>query len=85
MNSTQFRSLNFFKKKFIILTTLLSFLGISVGSYNDVYEKFTMDLCSRFLLSTNFFINKMDTEQKLEYAIYFNPYVRACSNPFFVY
>lgn len=35
-----------------------------------------------FLLSTDFFINKMDTRKKINYMGLYNPYKRPCSNPF---
>lgn len=50
--------------------------------YKWKYMQYRSDIVGDFLLSTDFFINKMDTDRTVKYIGLYNPYVRACSNPF---
>jgi len=40
------------------------------------------DLIESYLLSTDFFINKMDESKPLKYLGLYNPYTKPCFNPF---
>jgi Holliday junction resolvasome RuvABC ATP-dependent DNA helicase subunit len=39
-------------------------------------------LVERYLLSTDFFLNKMDESRTIKYTGYYNPYKTPCTNPF---
>ncbi len=39
-------------------------------------------LVEKYLLSTDFFLNKMDESRTVKYAGYYNPYKSPCTNPF---
>ena len=40
------------------------------------------DMTSKYLLSSDFFINKMDDNKTVQYLSFYNPYLRPCANPF---
>ena len=49
------------------------------------YTKYTVDrsrIVGDFLLSTDFFINKMDPQKPVKYTTIYDPYQKPCSNPF---
>ncbi len=47
------------------------------------YEQYRADIVGRFLLSTDFFINKMNESKDITYiGIIYSPYKTPCSNPF---
>lgn len=48
------------------------------ANYNDYRNKIVMT----FLLSTNFFMNKMDESKKVHFTDLYDPYQIPCSNPF---
>lgn len=50
--------------------------------YSHKYEHFKSIIVGTYLLSTDFFINKMDVNKPVNYIAYYNPYKRACYNPF---
>lgn len=50
--------------------------------YSVKYKHFRTIIVGTFLLSTDFFINKMDVTKQINYLAYYNPYKRACYNPF---
>lgn len=50
--------------------------------YKYKYLQYRSDIVGDFLLSTDFFINKMDATQPVSYIGIYNPYLRPCSNPF---
>lgn len=50
--------------------------------YKHKYQQMRDDLAGKFLLSTDFFTNKMDTSRKIAYIGLYDPYTRPCSNPF---
>ena len=50
--------------------------------YYYKYNQYKGELVGDFLLSTDFFMNKMDTNKEINYMALYNPYKRACSNPF---
>lgn len=51
--------------------------------FNKRYSRLRRDIVTNFLLSTDFFINKMDEQKEIKYtgAIY-DIYRTACANPF---
>lgn len=72
---------SFSKKIFICVQYFLSSLGIKVA-YHHKYLQNRSVITGQFLLSTDFFLNKMDTSQPVTYIGFFNPYKTGCSNPF---
>ncbi|MBL6448899.1 hypothetical protein JMN32_21485 [Fulvivirga sp. 29W222] len=50
--------------------------------YKYKYLQYRSDIVGDFLLSTDFFINKMDRDKTVTYIGLYNPYLRPCSNPF---
>ncbi len=46
------------------------------------YDKFVTFFVQDFLLSTDFFHNKMDESKPVTYVVLYQPYERGCSNPF---
>ena len=50
--------------------------------YASSYEINRSKIVGAFLLSTDFFQNKMDASRPVKYTQLFNPYFAPCSNPF---
>ncbi|MEQ8361803.1 MAG: hypothetical protein RIF39_08920 [Cyclobacteriaceae bacterium] len=50
--------------------------------YKNKFTQYRSFIVRNFLLSTDFFLNKMDSKKKLRYIGLHNPYRRPCSNPF---
>ncbi|WP_152267915.1 hypothetical protein [Agriterribacter humi] len=50
--------------------------------YNTKYEIDRSRIVGNFLLSTDFFINKMDATTPVKYIGIYDPYQKPCSNPF---
>lgn len=50
--------------------------------YYSYYEIYRSKIIGTFLLSTDFFVNKMDESKTLTYISFFDPYRRSCGNPF---
>ncbi|MEX2335733.1 MAG: hypothetical protein WD555_00505 [Fulvivirga sp.] len=50
--------------------------------YRYKYMQYRSDIVGDFLLSTDFFLNKMDKHKTVNYISLYNPYSRPCSNPF---
>ncbi|MEQ8475978.1 hypothetical protein [Fulvivirga sp.] len=50
--------------------------------YYYKYNQYKSELVGDFLLSTDFFMNRMDVDADITYVALYNPYKRACSNPF---
>lgn len=46
------------------------------------YEQYRADIVGKFLLSTDFFYNKMDETKQITYLRIYNPYKFPCGNPF---
>lgn len=57
-------------------------MKIKIHHYLNVKTIRSRMLVEDFLLSTDFFINKMDERKEVKYIALYNPYKRACSNPF---
>lgn len=70
------------KCKFISLYNSLNFKWFPLP-YKYKYDQYRADIVGRFLLSTDFFINKMDESKNITYiGIIYSPYKTPCSNPF---
>ena len=54
-----------------------SMLGIDSSQSGKVHQ-----LVSTYLLSTDFFMNKMDESQVVKYVGLYDPYLRPCTHPF---
>lgn len=50
--------------------------------YNTKYTIDRSRIVGDFLISTDFFINKMDPQKPVKYTGIYDPYQRPCSNPF---
>jgi hypothetical protein len=67
------------KKAFVIFYFFLPNMNLP---YQFKYNQAKARLVGDFLLSTDFFINKMDTKRKIKYIGLYDPYLRPCANPF---
>jgi hypothetical protein len=54
-----------------------SFMGLNADQSVKVNQ-----LINAYLLSTDFFTNKMDESRVVKYVELYNPYLRPCANPF---
>lgn len=54
-----------------------SLLGISASQSGKVHQ-----LVSSYLLSSDFFLNKMDEARVIKYVALYDPYKKACAHPF---
>lgn len=50
--------------------------------YSVKYQQLRTDIVAWFLLSTNFFINKMDISKETKFQMLYHPYKTPCMNPF---
>ena len=50
--------------------------------YEGKYTEYRSQLIADFLMSTDFFINKMNPDKEITYIGFYDPYIRPCSNPF---
>src|SRR5690606_9196067 len=71
---------NFTKRNFIVINYV--FGKLIPLPYEYKYLQYKNEIVGQFLLSTNFFKNKMDTSKKVVYTSFYNPYKMSCSNPF---
>lgn len=69
------------KKEFIKAHYLLED-GIVHIPYSSKYRQYKNKIIGQFLLSTDFFLNKMDTHKKITYLSFYNPYKSSCGSPF---
>ena len=81
--SGHWNTLYFDRNKKIIVVLYTIFLNpiIKLPSqykYTQLREK----IVGEFLLSTDFFMNKMDESREIQYFSIYDPYKRPCSNPF---
>lgn len=67
------------KRGFIVAHT---WLGLEVLPYKIKYTQYRSQIVGAFLLSTDYFTNKMDPEREIQYTGFYNPYKRACASPF---
>lgn len=70
---------DFTKKGFIVAHT---WLGSGFLPYKLKYCHYRSKIVGTFLLSTDFFLNKMDEKKPIQYRGFYNPYKQACSSPF---
>lgn len=70
------------KKKQIVRFSFMIDSILPTFPYKYKYMQYRSDIVGDFLLSTDFFINKMDTGKTVTYIGLYNPYLRPCSNPF---
>jgi len=50
--------------------------------YASNYQVNRAKIVNTFLLSTDFFVNKMDVSRPIKYRMLFDPFLYPCSNPF---
>ncbi len=51
--------------------------------FKEEYKMYRDEIVSRFLLSTDFFLNKMDERKEIKYTgVIWGPYTTPCINPF---
>jgi hypothetical protein len=51
--------------------------------FKQAYNRICRDIVGNFLLSTDFFLNKMDEDREITYSgIVYGPYRSPCGNPF---
>ncbi len=71
------------KKIMIVGFTYVGFLKSMLPYYNK-YVQYRSQITGRFLLSTDFFLNKMDVAKTIQYKQFYNPYKQPCYSPFSV-
>jgi hypothetical protein len=76
-----------FWSKFSLSKKILLVVHGNVGfsKYLPLHNKFLLyknQIIGHFLLSTDFFLNKMNTEAEINYSGFYNPYKQPCYNPF---
>lgn len=69
------------KKVLIILHTYGGILR-SVLPLANKYQNYRGQIVGRFLLSTDYFTNKMNSTERVTYIAFYNPYKQPCSSPF---
>lgn len=67
------------KKGFIVAHT---WLGSGFLPYKLKYSQYRSKVVGTFLLSTDFFMHKMDENRTISYVGFYNPYRRPCASPF---
>lgn len=69
-----------------IMITLHAYSGFlrNLLPYRNKYLLYKSQITGHFLLSTDLFLNKMDTTQPVNYFGFYNPYKQPCYNPFAV-
>jgi hypothetical protein len=50
--------------------------------YEGKYKEYRSLIIADFLMSTDFFMNKMNPDKEIKYIGFYDPYMRPCSNPF---
>jgi len=50
--------------------------------YSSNYKLYRSKIVGLFLLSSDFFVNKMDVNKPITYRSLYDPYISPCSNPF---
>ena len=50
--------------------------------HTGVEQSMVADMTSKYLLSSDFFINKMDENRTVQFQRFYNPYRSPCANPF---
>jgi hypothetical protein len=67
------------KKGFI---TAHTWLGSAFLPYKFKYSQYRSQIVGTFLLSTDYFTNRMDAGKAIQYVAFYNPYKRPCASPF---
>ena len=65
------------RNEFKVIVKGYSFLGISSSQSGKIHH-----IVSTYLLSSDFFINKMDEKRVIKYVALYDPYRRPCVHPF---
>lgn len=73
---------DFFKVYNYSFTNKLKFKYYYLLDIKSDKSNLVADLANRYLLSTDFFRNKMDENAEVKYLGLYNPYKIPCSNPF---
>ena len=64
-------------KEYKLAIRAYSLIGIKASQSGKIHQ-----LVSNYLLSTDFFIHKMDEFRKIEFVALYNPYTHPCAHPF---
>lgn len=64
-------------RKFKIIVKGYDLLGIGAAQSGKIHH-----IVSTYLLSSDFFLNKMDEKRVVKYVALFDPYLRPCAHPF---
>lgn len=64
-------------RKFKLIVKGYNLLGIGVSQSGKIHH-----IVTTYLLSSDFFINKMDEKRVIKYIALFDPYLRPCAHPF---
>lgn len=67
------------KRAFLFVFYFIPNIGLP---YQFKFAQIKGRIVGTFLLSTDFFMNKMDESKKLKYVGFYDPYLRPCQNPF---
>ncbi len=67
------------KRAFLLLFYFIPNIGLP---YQFKFAQIKGRIVGTFLLSTDFFLNKMDESKKIKYIGFYDPYLRPCMNPF---
>lgn len=73
---------DFFKKYKFDLTYHMKIRSYYLLGVQSDKSNLISDLANKFLLSTDFFRNRMDENAEVKYIGLYNPYKMPCSNPF---
>ena len=75
---------SFTKRGFIVVHTWLGegWIGSKFLPYKLKFEQYRSKIVGTFLLSTDYFTNKMQPGLPIKYVSFYNPYMRACASPF---
>ena len=80
-NRNIYKRFGFGKKEFIRGHYFIN-NSIFTLPYYTKYSRYRSEIVGSFLLSTDFFINKMTVEKEVKYLSFYDPYKRPCNNPF---
>lgn len=75
------QNFNFSKREFFRSHYFLSNSVFRLPYYSK-YVQYRSEIVGNFLLSTDFFTNKMDPNHAVQYVGLYDPYFRPCGNPF---
>ena len=72
--------INIYKK--LLITGHYYFGWIAELPYSKKYQEYRNQFVEKFLLSTDFFTNKMDESKEIQFIGLYQPYQKPCFNPF---